>query len=375
MSASIIHPELAQSPRWVQRIDATSSHYVLLAAAWMAFVAYGSLVPFDFKAPWPPDTGAFSLALYWLYLAINSPKWWDHATIDLMNNLGESSIWGDYAMNLMLYLPIGALLRLRLLRMGRPTWRQIAEPALAVLLLCWAVECMQGMVASRLASYNDIVVNTAGGLIGAMASRRGAMAMRQAVFFLYCRVAHWMHDIGAFVERQREKPVMLVVVTVLNVALFALWWKLRLMPGKAAGKRPVNWLPFHDQFSYPYEVAVEHLGRMMILYMLMGMLLSLQFLSFRRRSGVGVMVLVVAVLAAFHEVLGMFRAGQRADVTQPIVATMTVVGMAYLGYMLVRSVHSCCRRREEVPVAVERRRRPHSYTGETQGNAPSPIQP
>lgn len=375
MSAHIIHPESSAAPRWVRWFDATSSHYVLLAAAWMGFVAYGSLVPFDFKAPWPPDAGAFSLAIYWLYLAITSPKWWDHATIDLMNNLGESSIWGDYAMNLMLYLPIGAMLRLRLLRMGRPTWRQIAEPALMVLAICWAIECMQGMIASRLASYNDIAVNTAGGLIGALVSRRAAMVIRQTVFFLYCLVAHWMHDFRGFVGRQREKPVMLVVVTVLNIALFALWWKLRLMPVKAAGKRPINWLPFHDQFSYPYEVAVEHLGRMMILYMLVGMLLSLQFLSFRRRSGVGVMVLVVAVLAAFHEVLGMFRAGQRADVTQPIVATMAVAVIAYLSYMLVRSVRSCCRRREEVPVAVERRRRPHNYNAEAPGNAPSPIQP
>lgn len=350
------------------------AQYLWLAGAWLAFIVYGSLMPFDFDAPWPADAGPVSLVIYWVYLAATGPRWWDHATLNLMNNLGESSILGDYLTNVMLYFPVGVLLRLRMRELRRAWWRQILEPALMVLLVCWAVECTQGMVASRLASYNDIVANASGGLIGALLGAWGDRTLRGMMFWCYCRVSHVAHDIGAFVDRQREKPVMLVVVTLVNVVFFLVWWKLHLEDGKAAGARPINWMPFKDQFSYPYEVAVAHLGRSMILYVVVAMLLSLQFLSMRRRKGVGVMVLVVALLAALHEVLRAMTAGRRADITEPLVATIAVVGVVYLAYLSVNSVRLCCRRRASLPVKVERRRRPHAYAQEEPYTVPTPGQ-
>ncbi|MCE9591524.1 MAG: VanZ family protein [Planctomycetes bacterium] len=370
MMSQSIQSKAAAPAAEINRTALPSGHYLLLAVAWLAFVIYGSLMPFDFRAAGTPDTSLPLRALHWSYLAASSPKWWDSATITKMNNVGESSIMGDYVINLMLYLPIGMLLRLRLHRLGKSWWRQIVEPTLLILGTCWAVECSQGMVTSRLASYNDVLMNTAGGIAGVLTAVLADAWLRHAIFWAYCKISYAAFGVRDFVSRQREKPVMLIVVTVLNLAMFGVWCKLHMDQGKLAGKRAINWMPFHDQFSYPYEIALAHLARSMILYVLIAMLLSLQFLSYQRRRGVGFMVLAVALLAGVNEAVRATTAGRRADVTEPLVAMIAVVCVVFLGYLMMNSVRSCCRRKEQVFVGVDRRRRAHNYDASNRAAAP-----
>jgi hypothetical protein len=148
-------------------------------------------------------------------------------------------------------------------------------------------------------------------------------------------------------------------MVVVDAALVLLWccrdqpWRLRSSPGAA--------LPFQREFELPYDVAALHLGSTMIVYCLIAMLMSVQFLSLPVRKRMGWLVLGVAMLAAAREGLAYVSAANRLDFTEMIVALMAVGFVLTTLHLFGHAIRTSCRRRRAAPVVVERRRRPHVY--------------
>lgn len=71
----------------------------------------------------------------------------------------------DLAANLLLYLPLGLLVALRLPRLSFGMW------LLAVLAITAGIEVIQGVVLNRAADITDVVMNAAGGISGFAAAR------------------------------------------------------------------------------------------------------------------------------------------------------------------------------------------------------------
>jgi VanZ family protein len=85
--------------------------------------------------------------------------------------------WPDAGQNILLFLPLGALIAMDERRAGRP-WLRAGAIALA---LSSAIEIAQAFLPGRFASLWDIAFNTLGGALGAwMAARLGRRSDRAA---------------------------------------------------------------------------------------------------------------------------------------------------------------------------------------------------
>ena len=102
----------------------------------------------------------------------------------------------------------------------------------------------------------------------------------------------------------------------------------------------------------------------MVLYCLFAMILSLQFMRASHKKGMIWVVVAVAALAVTREVIGLKTASQSADVTEPIIALMGVGFVFVTLFLLFHAVRCSCRRKNQVPVAVDRRRIPFEYENE-----------
>ncbi|NJL32157.1 MAG: hypothetical protein HC898_11340 [Phycisphaerales bacterium] len=123
----------------------------------------------------------------------------------------------------------------------------------------------------------------------------------------------------------------------------------------------MNLLPFWYEFQHNYQSAVETILRTMLVYMMVGVLLLVQFFSVRRKRGLGMMLGGVLLLAMLLQA-GRFTNGYAGfDVTEPLLA-LSAGAVLVLGLLaLVRSVKAHCRRKSHIPVHIERRRIRHRY--------------
>ncbi|MEX0775347.1 MAG: VanZ family protein [Phycisphaeraceae bacterium] len=331
----------------------------VLALGWFLLIAYGSLVPFKLTARYQVNNGLEAADAVIRF--VTAPRWWDDATLNRLNVLGNSDPYSDLWLNLLLYAPLGVLLAVEARARGRGFWRAAASSVLTVAVASWALECMQGLMEpERVAAINDVLTNTAGAAAGALAGPGLLTLARRAIFWLYCRTVTPVHAWRRKVRRYRGRPTMLVMVAMINLALIAGWFYISVGAGKMAGRRPINWLPFYQQFDRPYGDALEQISRSLIVYLLIGMLWTLNFVSWRQKRGLRVVVLLLAMLACTQEVLRM-SVGRRADVTEPILAVMAVGFMAFIAYLVVLAIRKSCRRKASLPVSVDRRRMTHRY--------------
>ncbi len=122
-----------------------------VAALVAAFIAYGSLYPFEFHAL-PGEAGLL-------------------ATLDATWRRWPGSR-GDLIVNLVLYMPLGLFLALALRRAGmRAPAARLLLATLAGGLLSFAMEVTQLHVDGRTSNLSDLVLNTAGTLTGAIAAQ------------------------------------------------------------------------------------------------------------------------------------------------------------------------------------------------------------
>ena len=117
-----------------------------LAWIYVTLVVYASLFPFE---GWR-DQG---LAL-WSFMLAPMPRYWT---------------WFDVWINVIGYIPLGSLLTLSALRSGSMR-RPVLSAILLASLLSFFMESLQSLLPLRVASREDWLLNSAGALLGALAT-------------------------------------------------------------------------------------------------------------------------------------------------------------------------------------------------------------
>jgi VanZ family protein len=189
-----------------------------LAVAYVALIVYASLYPFS---GWR-DQGLFP----WDFLLAPWPRYWTGF---------------DVAINLAGYVPLGALAALSALRARR---RHVAMVALLVgVLLSFTMEALQSYLPTRVASREDLLLNSLGTALGALAT---LLLDRWGVIRRWSRLrARW------FVEQSRGGmvllaawPVALMFPAAVPFGLGQIQFRVEeVLTQQLAGTSVATWLP------------------------------------------------------------------------------------------------------------------------------------
>lgn len=327
----------------------------LLGLVWMAMLIYGSLLPlgFDIQRFVAEAGGAWPAVSAWL----TSPGWVPAATE--VSSQGVPAWVSDLVLNLLLYGPLGVLLRLSASRLTGRHVVQILSAAGIVVLLSWLIESTQSLIPGRYASIQDVLANSFGGMVGVLLGHRINSLWRSLAFTLYRRSAKPMGTIHQRLLAQRRKPVVMFVVVLVNAVLIGGWYLLSTHASEGSGG--LRLVPFQDHFARSYDVAAVLLGRSMIVYCLAGVVLMLTMMRGRTRAALSWVVLTVALMAAGVEAVKLIGGAEQADVTEPLLALIAGGLVLTLSFMMLHACRCSCRRREQAPTANDRRGRPHDY--------------
>ncbi|MCC7193585.1 MAG: VanZ family protein [Phycisphaeraceae bacterium] len=327
-------------------------------------LAYGTLTPFAINPEARNGKWLFNMVLSWII----EPRW-DYRLHGDYSSLGFNNALNDIMINLALYAPLGLLIRLTLIKRKWSAGAHILGATLAAGLVSWLLEGCQNLTLDRIASLKDVVTNTAGGFVGALLAVWLRSVGIATVFFFYRKLAFPLYHTREWLARRRRHPAMAATVVMANIAILV-WASMQWMnaaPARAhaaissQGDAMIQWMPFAQQFSRSYDVAAVQLGRWLVIYVLVGALLSLGCVSVANRRGMGWLVFATALVAALNEAARLIFARTAADVTGPALAIIGALAVATTAFLLADAVSLACRRRVQVPVAVERRRIPHQY--------------
>ncbi len=354
-------PALWRRPGWLRA--------PLLALMWAVLVVYGSLLPWGLDLGGAVDRagGVWPAAAAW----ITSPAWL--APVTGRSSLGVATWVSDLVVNLLLYAPLGVLLRLTVSRLtGRQVLQAVAATA-ALASMSWLIESTQSLMPGRYASLQDVLANSAGGFIGVVVAHRVNTLWRASAFALYRWTAHPLYKIDRFIGKRRRRPVVMFAALAVNAGLIGWWYTLTQVQGGVAqvpGAGGINLVPFGTYFDRSYDVSAMLLGRSMIVYCLAGALLTLPMMRGRTRRALGWVVLAVSLTAAGVEAIKLTGGGARADVTEPMIAMIAAGLVLTSAFMLVHACRCSCRRSSELHVGVDRRRRRHDYRFSLQADKP-----
>lgn len=331
----------------------------LLALAWSALVIYGSLLPWglDLSGAVSDAGGIAPALLHW----VTSPAW--IPTVTEASSYGIPNWASDLTTNLLLYGPLGVLLRLTASRLtGRHIW-QIVSAAAAITLLSWMIESTQSLIPGRYASIQDVLANSLGGYVGVLIGHRINSAWRATAFVIYRRTAHPIGVLHHRLHTHRTRPAVMFIALAINAGLIALWYLFTASPAGAdhAGQQALNLVPFQRYFERSYDVAAVLLGRSMIVYCLAGSVWMLTMMRGRTRGTLGWVVLTASLTAAVVESLKLLGPGTGADVTEPLIAMIAGGLVLTTAFMLVHACRCSCRRLEQFPIQTDRRRHTHDY--------------
>lgn len=324
-----------------------------MAGAVVAAVVYGSLLPFDFE--WATPVRANGGALGALLAALGSPTWvaGDRGT----SPLGMSYAMSDLLMNVLLYLPLGVTLRMAI-RASVKSWPIEVFGTMAIAFaLSWCVESLQGLMPSRVASLNDVALNTASALLAALLGLWFWTVYKRLAFGCYCKL------IGLF-DRLRaagERPGVVMAIAAINALVIGLWFlgevRRSFTPDDAGAV-----LPFERLFALPYDLGAVLMGRAMLAYAVIGCLLLLLTYTGTRRVAMRWVVLGVVLLAFAAELSRALTQGTMPDVTGPLLALAAGAIMTVTVYTFSLAVRRSNRRHLDLDYdGPDRRRRPHDY--------------
>jgi VanZ family protein len=185
----------------------------------VALIIYASLYPFD---QWR-DQGIAP----WAFLGAPWPKYWT---------------WFDVASNVLGYAPLGFFLTLSAMRMG---WRgAIVWPAtLAAALLSLTMEGLQSYLPARVPSQVDLLLNIAGGWIGAVLAsglERMGMLHRWSQF----RARWFVRDAHMALVLMAMWPVALLFPVAVPLGLGQVWERVEDALTSAFDATPfADWIP------------------------------------------------------------------------------------------------------------------------------------
>lgn len=337
-----------------ERSDAVYRHPVwahprVLALVCLVLVAYGSLLPFDLLAPAGVD-GVRAMLL--------APQWAEAQ--GPTSALGLSASVSDLLINLLLYVPLGVLLRFSIpgkLRLG------IVGATLATLgvfAVSWGLESMQSLTPSRVSSLNDVAANVATGGLSACLCLWLWSRFRAAVFAVYCRTAQLRRVAAAGFEAMQARAWPTFAFVTLNGLLIGGWYVLQLGRYQSDGDGAA--LPFASAFELPYDTAAVVLGRSMLVYVGLGTLVLLAMASRRERVRLGWVVVAVVGLSIAAEAHRAATHNARPDITGPILAATAATLMALTLYCFSLAVRKANRRHQQQTYnGPERRRMGYDY--------------
>lgn len=352
-STDNVVPILWHRPRWLR--------VRVITGVWVLLLAYGSLMPFDFRMQ--ADSESAGGVGLWLINTLYSPRWVNsqQTIFQQTSSLGNPNWINDLALNILLYLPLGVLVGLAGAKHGRSRVNQIIRRLIGIMALSWLLECAQSLMPARCGSLNDFLANSLSGIVGVVVAVRVRHAAYTMVFWMYRKISCPFFAVTVFWERQRHRPVMMLVVVTINIVLITVWAVVMAPSIGRHADGSVNWLPFMDHFERSYDVASMYVGQSLVVYGLIAILLSLHFLRTGRRWGLSWMVLLVAATAGSVEVIRAATGTARADVSGPVIA-LTAIGLIMTtAFLLVHAVRCSCRRRRQIPIPLERRYRRHDY--------------
>ena len=274
---------------------------------YFAFVVFGSLVPLDFRAL--PIDEAFSR----------------FARIPFLN-LGIGSR-ADWVANLLLFIPLAFLASAVIARGGRAGFGVIALVTVLGAGFSVGLEFTQLFFPPRTVSQNDILAETLGALVGALAYRLTGE-----------RVLDWSR--GFFEGESRVGRARRVLIGYLCVLLAFSVMPLDLsfdlgVLGEKWKRGAIVLIPFSHGGGSPIEAAYELLTDIVI-WMPVAWLLALEGLS--RRRVVGLTVLAAALVEGAQlfvytrttDVTDVVLAGVAALATLPLMARLDRLGLARL---------------------------------------------
>ena len=204
-----------------------------LALATLCVIVYASLYPF---ADWR-DQGISPFR----YLAAPFPKYWTGF---------------DVAVNVAGYAPFGFLLALSALRSGRGKWA-VSVAVLLAALLSLSMETLQSYLPSRIPSNVDLLLNTAGGLLGACVAwllEKCGVVDRWARF----RVRWFAQDARGALVLLMLWPVALLFPAPVPMGLGQIFERLEAALSEALIDTPfLEWLPVRDIELQPLVPGAE----------------------------------------------------------------------------------------------------------------------
>jgi len=330
----------------------------LLALAWAVLVVYGSLLPFgfDFTGLTEHAGGVWSV----MAKILTSPAWVAPTTD--ASSLGVPVWASDLGLNLALYAPLGVLFRLTASRLTGRQWLQVISAGAAIVSMSWAIESAQSLIPGRYASLQDILSNTAGGLMGVLLGHLVNRAWRGGAFVAYRLTARPRRWLNRCLQASRGRVLWVSVILLLDVGLIALgYMAMGPVVSGEAGSQGLSLVPFERYFQRSYDVGVLLMGRTAVVYGLAGALLMLPVIRRRTRRALVWAALSVCLMSVAVEGLKPMTVGAAADVTGPLIALISGGLVLTMGFMGVHACRRSCRRQSMLPVRVERRGQAHDY--------------
>lgn len=344
------------APRWMS--------LPVLTLLWLAAVVYGCLVPFDMEVEsfvaehggWGPAVVAWlgSPAMQWGGMGVSAggvPEW-----------------VSDLVVNSLLYVPLGAMMMLCLgwrgVGLAGLVWRWDAV-AVGLIALAWLLEATQGLSPSRVASALDVFTNAVPGMLAAALVIPVGRAGAKLIFHLYVRWAGTLHTLWEWVKKLRGNRWVVLGVSLLNLLGIAAWLGVTVAMtggGGGGGKASAQWMPFESQFHHAYDSAALMLGQGLLLYCLVSAVVALLLMRQTMRKTARWVVLGVALGALAVELAKLVGGIGSMDVTWPIVAAAGAGLVFVSAYLLMHGVRMNCRRRVQVEVDTDRRRKAHDYS-------------
>lgn len=298
-------------------MDATPIRRLMgwLGFAGLAFVIYGSLLPFDFATP-----------------AIGS-LW--RAILDLDDHGQYARSLGDSVVNLFLYFPASALLFGSWHRPGNRVRALVVW--LAIVGLCgavsFAVEITQAFIVGRTSSWIDLLRNVAGAALGPIAWLGFGARCSNYLNSLLQNVPLKAFPVMARIALL-SAPLYLLVVVAINGFFSRPWRGWSGLEGSVGQGGLVRWLPFFHHYEADILWAATSSIKFALLYAPIGAL----WLAYRLRrplpnsfTDIPWAVGIAAVLAGVLEVAKLFFAEMRPDTANIIIAMLG----ALLGWLAV----------------------------------------
>lgn len=204
-----------------------------LALVYVGLIVYASLYPFAYWRDQGVD--------FWWFLSAPLPKYWTGFDV-LSNVLG--------------YMPLGFLLALSAMRSGRARFA-LRIAMLAASLLSFAMESLQVYLPDRVPSNLDLLLNIAGGAMGAGSAwslERLGLLQRWSRF----RADWFVEDARGGLVLLALWPVALLFPAVVPFGLGQVLERLEAGLADALAESPfLEWLPLRDLELQPMLPAVE----------------------------------------------------------------------------------------------------------------------